>query len=99
MKPKAYELSKSADLDLKNILVQGARMFARKHAITYARDLEQALADIAEYPLANRERKELHPPHRICLFQAHLIFYLVEPNRIFVTRILHGRQEWQSGLE
>jgi toxin ParE1/3/4 len=99
MKPKAYKLSKAAGRDLKSILAQGARMFGMKHAIVYAGDLERTLAEIAEYPLANRERKEIRPPHRICVFQAHLIFYLVEPKRIFVTRILHGHQDWQSGLD
>lgn len=95
----AYKLSKAADLDLKNVLSHTFRVFGKKQAADYARGLKDAFALIAEYPLANRERTEVQPPHRVHVFRAHLIFYLAELKRIFVTRILHGREDWQSGLD
>jgi toxin ParE1/3/4 len=94
-----YKLSKVADRDLKSILSYTALTFGEKQAISYAQDLERALTYAAKHPLASRERKDVQPPHRVYVFRAHLIFYLVEPKRIWVTRILHSHQDWQSGLD
>jgi toxin ParE1/3/4 len=94
-----HRLSGAAERDLRSILAYSARTFGTKRAKAYASDFEKALEQIKRHPLANRERSEVIPAHRIHVFHAHLIFYRVADDEIVVTRILHGHQDWQSGLD
>jgi toxin ParE1/3/4 len=94
-----HRLTGAAERDLRSILAYSARTFGTKRAKTYASEFERALTQIKMHPLANRERTEVNPAHRIHVFQAHLIFYRIAEDEIAVTRILHGHQDWQSGLD
>jgi toxin ParE1/3/4 len=96
-----HRLTGAAERDLRSILAHSARTFGTKRAKAYASDFERALEQIKRHPFANRERTEVSPAHRIHIFEAHLIFYRIaeDEEEIVVTRVLHGHQDWRSGLE
>jgi toxin ParE1/3/4 len=94
-----FRVSKAAGRDLESIFEFGIRTFGRKRALTYAKDMRLAFRHIAANPFLNRERPEADPPLRIHVFHSHLILYRIEEADILIARVLHGREDWQSGIE
>ena len=92
-----YRLSNAADRDYKKIYAHGIRTFGQKRASQYSNDMKAAFRHIAENPLLNHETGEVTPPLRIHVFHSHLILYRMEERGILIGRILHGRENWQSG--
>jgi toxin ParE1/3/4 len=94
-----YKLSKAADRDFKKIYAHGIRTFGQKRAAQYSNDMKAAFRHIADNPKLNRERNDVTPPVRIHVFHSHLILYQTEEQGILIGRILHGRENWQSGID
>lgn len=92
-----YKLSRKAAEDLENLYVTGAREFGVAQAERYFSGLIEALEFLARYPLAARARPELGPATRGHPHKAHIIFYRPDGADIFVQRIRHGGEDWQSG--
>lgn len=54
--------------------------------------------DIADFPLANRERSEIISGIRMQLYESHLIIYRVLDDAVEILRVVHGHYDWQSEL-
>lgn len=87
-------ISRQALSDLQAIYRQGVHQFGERQATAYQQALNEAFQFIAEFPNANRAREEFAKPYRIHRLQAHLIFYRVGDGEVHITRIRHGREDW-----
>jgi toxin ParE1/3/4 len=94
-----YELTPTAEQDVRDIYEFGRITFGEKKADEYFLDFYDAFERIGENPRAHRERHEIEPPARVHVFHSHLIFYKIDSDRLIIGRILHSRADWQSGLD
>lgn len=92
-----YTLSRAAETDLANIAGYTVENFGLEQALAYRDGLLRTFAFLAEFPFAARERVELRQKSRAYPYRSHLIFYRLDGEGIFIQRIRHGREDWQSG--
>jgi len=92
-----YTFSRKAEDDLIEIYIKGASLFGRDQADQYHRKIEKMIDLLSENPRIARERLEISPPVRIHPFLSHLIVYMEDDNSdIFIIRICHAHEDWQS---
>lgn len=90
-----YVLSRKAEEDVLSIFLEGIQKFGVIQADDYHSKLEACFEFLAENPLAATERKELRPVVRIHPVGVHLVIYRLEPpERIFIIRVRHSREDW-----
>jgi len=95
-----YTLSHKAEDDLIGIYIEGVSLFGEDQADEYYSKIEAMVELLSENPRIARERLEISPPVRIHPFRSHLIVYIVDDNNdIFIVRIRHAHEDWQSNLE
>lgn len=94
-----YRLSRKAEDDIIQLYLRGARDFGVAQAERYYAGLEAIFSFLADYPLAARERLEIHPPVRVHPYKSHLIVYLAEEDGgVLILRIRHGHEDWESPI-
>ena len=92
-----YTLSRQAEEDIVDIYLAGTERFGIRQAERYHALLEKSFLFLADNPLAARQRDEIVPPVRIHPVGSHLIVYtLDEKDRIFIVRVRHAHEDWQS---
>lgn len=90
-------LSRKAEEDLIDIYIEGASLFGVDQADQYHQKIGGMIALLSDNPYIARERLEITPPVRIHPFHSHLIVYTVDDSSdIFIVRICHGHENWQS---
>jgi len=89
-------VTEQASKDVVRMFQEGLERFGPKQAIRYADGLEKAYQQIVQFPKASREREELTPQQRVFRYRAHLIFYQLTTAEIIITRVRHGREDWQA---
>ena len=57
------------------------------------REIDERFKNLSRFPFIGRERSSLAPGLRSVLVGTHLIFYLVERDRIVVVRVIDGRMD------
>jgi len=57
------------------------------------REVDSRFENLARFPFIGRERSRFAPGLRSVLVGTHLIFYLVESDRIVVVRMIDGRMD------
>jgi len=93
----AFTLSSKAEDDLIEIYIEGASLFGEHQADLYHRKIGAMIDLLSENPRIARERLEISPSVRIHPFHSHLIVYIVDDNNdVFIIRICHGHEDWQS---
>ena len=55
--------------------------------------IEGALLDLVEFPMRGRHRPDLPAGYRSRLVDQHVIYYRVEEDGIYVSRIAHMRRD------
>jgi toxin ParE1/3/4 len=81
-----------AESDLEDILAYlEARSPAAAERLTAS--IEQTSQRLSQFPLMGRSREELAPELRSIVVGHYVLFYRVQPDRIEVLRILHGRRD------
>lgn len=93
-----YQLSKSAEQDIKNILDYSYVAFGEKVAEQYFISLKKCLQTLGESPLIgiNNDlwrKGYFRHPHK-----SHLIFYKLKGNGIYIVRILHKKVDIKRHL-
>ncbi|MDQ6997134.1 MAG: type II toxin-antitoxin system RelE/ParE family toxin [Mariprofundus sp.] len=92
-----YTFSRKAEDDLVDIYIEGVSLFGEKQADEYHNEIKRMVDLLSKSPRIARERFEISPPVRIHPFRSHLIVYIVDDNNdIFIVRIRHGHENWQS---
>jgi toxin ParE1/3/4 len=90
----SFRVSRAAAADLLNILEQGIQRFGPGQAVDYIDGFERAFVQLAEFPMSGPERVDLDMSQRMRAFDAHIIFYAVEPDScVLITRIRHGLED------
>ncbi len=93
-----FRLSDDAQTDTVEIYSGGVVRWGANRAEAYYNGIYDAFIDIAEYPLANRERSEISFGVRIHIYQSHLIIYRVLDDAVEILRAVHAHYDWQSEL-
>ncbi|MDP2214915.1 type II toxin-antitoxin system RelE/ParE family toxin [Phenylobacterium sp.] len=92
----AYRFSRKAAEDLENLYLYGAATFGVARAELYVAGLVEALEFLSHFPMAARARPELGPATRGHPYRSHIIFYRPDGANIFIQRIRHGGEDWQT---
>ena len=53
----------------------------------------QRFDELREFPLLGRDRSELGPSLRGLLIEGYIAFYVVEPERVVIVRVIDGRRD------
>lgn len=82
-------LSEAAKSDLVDIWVETDRQWGEAQADRYLDDIERALKGLIANPHMGSDCSDLLQGGRKLITGRHLVFYEVDPDRIFVIRVLH----------
>jgi toxin ParE1/3/4 len=93
---RGLRLGRKAREDLARLHDEGIGQFGMAQAERYFTALERALAFLAEYPFAARERLETTPPVHIHPSRSHVIVYRNDDRGVLVLRVRHAREDWRS---
>ncbi len=90
-----YRLAKAAADDLRQVYIEGIRLFGTDKAAQYHARLGEAFETLAAHPRLARERPEISPPVRVHACGSHVIIYLAEAGGdVLILRVRHGREDW-----
>eukprot|EP01037_Dinobryon_pediforme_P017869 gene17869-18098_t len=78
--------------------VDSEEQFGRYQADAYLAGLDRTFGLLADFPLMGPSADELVPKLRRFRFQSHFIFYMVEPDHIFIRGIFHVRMNIRPDL-
>jgi toxin ParE1/3/4 len=82
-------LSEAAKSDLVDIWVETDRQWGEAQADRYLDDIERVLKGLIANPQMGSDCSDLLQGARKLITGRHLVFYEVDPDRIFVIRVLH----------
>ena len=88
-----FHLSKKARQDLDEIADYTYETFGERQADKYGEELLNALTLLSERPRMGKSTNGLTSNLRSFPFQAHIIYYGVAEEGIYVVRILHSAQD------
>ena len=92
----AYRLSRKAEDDIRSIYVFSARAFGVDQAERYFEGLFETFEFLVRFPRAARLRTELAHDSRAHPYKSHLIFYRLDGEDIFIQRIRHVSEDWET---
>jgi toxin ParE1/3/4 len=92
-----YKLSVAAALDFENILDFGINTFGHTQALEYQHGMVQRFEELAACPKQAVAVDDIRPGYRRGVYHSHSIYYRIEPNLIFIVRVL-GQQELPKAL-
>ena len=81
--------SQAAKSDLVDIWVETDRQWGAAQADRYLDDIDRALKGLIANPQLGSDCSDLQQGARKLITGRHLVFYEVDPDRIFVIRVLH----------
>jgi toxin ParE1/3/4 len=64
-----------------------------RRALGFVRELRGQCQQVAEFPLAYRERPELGEGLRACPFSGYMIYFMVSEEEVLIARILHASRD------
>ncbi|HEX8062940.1 MAG TPA: type II toxin-antitoxin system RelE/ParE family toxin [Allosphingosinicella sp.] len=91
-------LRKRARRDLREIWDYSVVQHGEEVADAYLRDVDAALARLADYPELGTVRADLGADLRSLPVREHRIFYVIYPDRVSVFRVLHKAMDVQRHL-
>lgn len=86
-------LSSAARADLAEIDAFGAERFGDDAADAYQRGIDQVLTRLEEFPKSGEERPDYGGGIRCVVHRSHRILFRIEPDRVFIARILHHSRD------
>jgi toxin ParE1/3/4 len=89
----SYLLSREAEGDLVEIYDRSLDDWGEAQADKYLDGLYAAFASLSVRPLAGRIRPEIGIDIRSRLCGSHVIFYMIQPKRVDILRILHQARD------
>ncbi|MBL1275546.1 MAG: type II toxin-antitoxin system RelE/ParE family toxin [Ectothiorhodospiraceae bacterium] len=87
-----YELSKVADQDFEDIFDFGIDRFGLTQALDYQNGMSQRFGELVEQPKLYPAVDHIRKGYRRSVYHSHSIYYRIEPERVFIVRIL-GQQD------
>ena len=86
-------LSSAARGDLAEIDGFGAERFGDDAADAYQRAIDRVLTRLERFPMSGEERPDYGSGIRCVVHRSHRILYRIEPDRVFIARILHHSRD------
>lgn len=101
---RQIDLSHRSIEDISTILFYSELTWDEHQRERYRKELREAIRRLASIPNLGRSRDELAPGLRSYPVKAHVVFYEVRADTLFVVRILHSRQDvreviWDEGTK
>jgi toxin ParE1/3/4 len=93
-----YRLSIAAEEDVQGLYQFSQILFGPRQTDIYMEGLGRAFHNLAQTPGMGRGAENLKPTFFQFRYQSHMIFYTIEPDRIVIQRVLHGRMDFASRL-
>ena len=88
-----YKLSELAENDLKEILSYSFENFGLERAEKYYFGLKKCCSLIGDYPEIGRLRPDIDALTRSFVHESHVIYYEIQPKRVFILRVLGEKQD------
>ena len=92
-----YELARAADKDFENIFNFGIDTFGLAQALDYQNGMQQRFVELAEQPAQYAAVEHIRKGYRRCIYKSHSIYYRIQPEHVFIVRIL-GKQDPKKAL-
>jgi toxin ParE1/3/4 len=93
----SYELSEAAALDFENIFNFGIDTFGITQALEYQHGMKKRFVELANKPKLYAAVDDVRAGYRRSVYTSHSTYYRIEPNRVFIVRIL-GQQDPHKAL-
>ena len=90
-----YRLSRLAVVDIEGINDYGISRFGLEQALKYHVGLESRFELLTLFPRMGTPSYDLRPGLYHFLYESHMIFYLIEPDDIFIVRVLHASADFK----
>jgi toxin ParE1/3/4 len=90
-----YRLSIEAAADLESIGDDGTATFGFAQALKYYLALESRFELLAQFPRIGLPTYDLFPGLYRFPYMAHVIFYTIAPEHIFIVRVLYGKADFK----
>ena len=91
----SYKLSAEAVRDIEGIGESGMSKFGLAQALRYHLGLESRFELLAEFPRIGLPTYDLRAGLYRWPYQAHMIFYVIEPDHLLIVRVLPARADFK----
>ena len=95
---KTIYVRKTADKDLKKILLYSIHHWGENRAERYIREIAESFQKLAENPSIGMNYSHIRPDIYAYRVVSHLIFYKPKKNGISIFRILHQSMDFKRHL-
>lgn len=89
----SYKLSRLASADLEEIAEYTIESFGIEQARRYRDGLKICFDQLANNPALGKRSEQLMRGLRRFEHQSHVVFYIIEPEEIFIVRVLHSSMD------
>ena len=93
-----FRVSRKAQSDIRDIGLHTQRQWGAGQRRKYLAGMEHRFRQLAENPDIAPERTEFNPPVRLARYEKHWVVYLVEPDGVFIVRVVHERMHLPDHL-
>ena len=90
---RSVSLTQEAQRDYDDILLYGLRTWGAEQTRRYQIRLDEAIAELVDFPEIGPRRDDLFTGCRRRLVEHHIIYYCIENDAIVVVNILHERAD------
>jgi toxin ParE1/3/4 len=94
MSTPSYKLSAEATADVEKIIEDGILAFGLTQALKYHLGLESRFELLAQFPRIGAPTYDLRSGLYHYTYEAHAIFYTIQPNNVSIVRILNGKADF-----
>ena len=91
----AFKLSIEAAADLEAIGDRGMKTFGLAQSLKYHLALESRFELLAQFPRIGMPSYDLRPGLYRFPYEAHMIFFTIEPEYIYIVRVLHAHADFK----
>ena len=100
MPENKFVISAKAKADLKAIAKYTIKKFGEEQSFKYAQGIKTMLADLGDNPELGKRYVAVKDKMLLRYrYKAHVIFYFVENEKIFIVRVLGGRMDFPKHLK
>ena len=100
MRENKYVVSAKARADFKAIAKYTIEKLGEIQSLSYAQGIKTVLADLGDNPELGRRYVAVKDKMLLRYrYKAHVIFYFVENEKIFIVRVLGGRMDFPKHLK
>lgn len=95
-----YVISAKARVDFKSIAKYTVEKFGEAQSLKYAQGLKSVLAELGDNPELGRRYVAIKDKMLLRYrYKAHVIFYYIMANQIFIVRVLGGGMDFPKHLK